>query len=339
MLFSKNSQLISRNSKAFKRKRVFFSGNIKDNFPMYLSTDKTKINFEKYNDYINFQKKNNIKSIDVYNNLLVSEKMTQYCNTIIYYWPKNKSEAKFQLLNIMSCFVIGTQIFIVGDNSSGVKSAPSILKKWINLKKIDTAKHSILIFGFLKRKIKFKIEDFFKIYMWQGFSIKSLPGVFGHKKIDEGSKLLASTFSNNITGKILDIGSGTGLLSVCLLRSSPKANLTLIENSVTALKCSQETLNENNLKGEVILSDLYSNIFKKFNLIISNPPFHEDLSVNFNVIKKIILYSIKYLNKKGELRFVTNICFNYDCLLKKIFNKHSVIKKNNRYKVYQAFLK
>ncbi|WAI18714.1 MAG: 16S rRNA (guanine(1207)-N(2))-methyltransferase RsmC [Buchnera aphidicola (Brevicoryne brassicae)] len=339
LIFSKNSQLILRNRKIFRTKRVFFSGNIKDNLPMHLSTNQTKINFQKYNDYINFQKKNNTKNINVYNELLVSEQMTQNCDTIIYYWPKSKSEAKFQLINIMSCFPIGTKIFIVGDNSSGVKSAPLILKKWLDLKKIDNAKHCILIFGFLKKKIKFTIKDFFKTHIWKDFSIKSLPGVFGYKKIDEGSKLLASTFSENINGKILDIGSGTGFLSVCLLYSSPKANLTLTDNSVTALECSKETLYTNKLKGDVIISDLYSNIFNKFDLIISNPPFHEDLSVNFDITKKIISYSIRYLRKKGELRFVTNICFNYDFLLNKIFKTYSVMKKNNKFKVYQAFLK
>jgi len=337
-LFSKTSQLILRNSKIFEKKKVFFSGNIKDKFPMYLLTNKTIINFPKYNDYINFQKIKNIKNVDIYNNLLISKKMIQDCNTIIYYWNKNKSESEFQLINIMSCFSIGTEIFIVGNNSSGIKSAPLILKKLINLKIIDNAKHSILIFGCLIKKIKFVIEDFFKIHTWKEFFIKSLPGVFGYKKIDEGSKFLASTFSKNITGKVLDVGSGTGFLSVSLLRSSPDVILTLIDNNVAALKCSKETLHTNHLKGEVILSDLYSNIFNKFDLIISNPPFHEDLKINFNIIKKMIFYSIQYLNRNGEFRFVTNSCFKYDFLLKKTFKKYSILKINNKYKVYQAFL-
>ncbi|WP_158359504.1 16S rRNA (guanine(1207)-N(2))-methyltransferase RsmC [Buchnera aphidicola] len=264
--------------------------------------------------------------------------MVKNCDTIIYYWPKNKSEALFQFINLISCLPINTQIFIVGENSSGIKSAPLMLKKWITLYKVDSAKHSILMTGSLKRKKRFLLEDFFKVHKWKNFSIKSLPGVFGDKKIDEGSKLLASTFSKSITGKILDVGCGTGFLSVSLLDCSPNVDITLIDNNKTALRCSQVTLDANQLRGKVLCSDFYSNIFEKFDLIISNPPFHDDLKINFNIVKKIICDSVNYLKFRGELRFVTNSCFDYNFLLKKTFKRYSIIEKTNKYKIYQAFL-
>ncbi len=338
MLFSQNSQLILRHSKIFKTKKVFFLGNIQDYFPAYLSTISTKINFQKYNDYINFKNENNTKNINIYNQLLISQEMIKNCDTVIYYWPKNKFEAKFQLINLFSCLAIKAQIFIVGENTSGVKSAPLILKKYIQLNKIDSAKHCILISGFLKENNKFLLRNFFKKHQWKNFSIQSLPGVFGYKKIDEGSKLLASTFSKNINGKILDMGCGTGFLSVSLLHSSPNAILTLTDNNVVALKCSQETFDFNKLNGKIIRSDLYSNIFNRFDLIISNPSFHNHLKVNHNMIKQMICDSIKYLTLKGELRFVINSCFNYDFLLKKVFKKYFILKKTKKYKVYQAFV-
>ncbi|QCI17724.1 hypothetical protein D9V61_01670 [Buchnera aphidicola (Acyrthosiphon lactucae)] len=57
MLLSKNSQIILRYSKFFQTKKVFFSGNIQDEFPLYLHTISTKINLLKYNNYIYFKKK------------------------------------------------------------------------------------------------------------------------------------------------------------------------------------------------------------------------------------------------------------------------------------------
>ncbi|WP_264357809.1 class I SAM-dependent methyltransferase [Buchnera aphidicola] len=256
----------------------------------------------------------------------------------MYYWPKDKSEAQFQLMNIISCFPINTEIFIVGNNDSGIRSAPLILKKWIELNKVDNAKHSILFSGFIQKKTIFILEDFFKTHIWKKLIIKSLPGVFGHKKVDLGSKLLASTFSGEITGKVLDIGCGTGFLSAYLLYLSSNVTLTLVDNDISALKCSQATLDINKFQAEVISSNLYSNIFKKFDLIISNPPFHNDLKIDLNIIEEIISSSRKYLNFKGELRFVTNSCFKYNVLLKKFFKKYNVLKKESGYKVYQAFL-
>ncbi|QCI22774.1 hypothetical protein [Buchnera aphidicola] len=57
MSLSKNSQLILRHSKIFQTKKVFFSGNIQDEFPLHLDTVSTKINIQRYNDYINLKKK------------------------------------------------------------------------------------------------------------------------------------------------------------------------------------------------------------------------------------------------------------------------------------------
>jgi len=264
--------------------------------------------------------------------------MIKKCDTIIYYWPKDKSEARFQIMNLISCLSTNTEIFIVGHNSSGVKSASSIFKNWIQLNKIDSAKHSILMSGLLKKKGVFILENFFQEHVWKKLIIKSLPGVFGYKKIDAGSKLLASTFSNNITGKVLDMGCGTGFLSVSLLNLSPNLIITLVDNNIAALKCSQSTLDINNLRGKVICSDLYSQISQKFNLIISNPPFHYDLKINFHIIEKIISNSKKYLTKNGELRFVINNFLNYDLLLKRHFKKYFILKKTSKYKVYQAFV-
>lgn len=306
--------------------------------PNLLLTIKTKIHFQKYSFHINLKKQDKNKHTNVSSSLFISREQTKNYNTIIYYWPKDKSEAEFQLTHLLSFFTINTEIFIVGENVSGVKHALLILKEHVIFKKIDNAKHCILIFGILIKNIKFTLNKHFKIHAWKNFFIKSLPGVFGHKKLDIGSQLLASTFSKKTNGSVLDVGCGSGFLSISLLHYSPYANLTLIDNSIFALTCSKSTLNINKLDGRVILSDVYSNIFEKFDLIISNPPFHEDLKKNFNITKKIIHESIRYLNFNGELRFVANSCYNYSSILKKTFKKCFVIEKTNKYKIYQAFL-
>ncbi|AWH90463.1 16S rRNA (guanine(1207)-N(2))-methyltransferase RsmC [Buchnera aphidicola (Melanaphis sacchari)] len=335
MLFSQDSQLILRHKDILKEKKIFFSGNIQDQLPEYLLASKKIIYFQTYQKKLNTNK---VKIIHLYKNLLISQKIIKEYEVLIYYWPKNKNEARFQLFHLLSFFKIGSKIFIIGKKSSGIKSAGEILKKWINLKKVENAKHSILFSGVLLKKPKFKLEDFFNTHVWKNLVIKSLPGVFGYKKIDEGSKLLASTFSKKIYGKILDMGCGSGVLSVSILKNSINSYLTMTDNKESALISSKETLKYNQLSANIILSDLYSNIFKKFNIIISNPPLHNDLKKDFNITKKIITQSVYYLEKKGELRFVTNSCLNYDFYLKKFFKKYSIISRTNKYKVYQANL-
>ncbi|CAL4323244.1 Ribosomal RNA small subunit methyltransferase C [Buchnera aphidicola (Protaphis terricola)] len=338
MLFSQNSQLILRYKKIFKYKKIFFSGNIQDHLPVYLPSIKTGIHITVKNIFFHEVIKN-YKKIYLYENLIVSKKNIKNYNALIYYWPKNKLEAKFQLYNLLSCFSINDEIFIVGNNSSGVKNAIKILKKWVILKKLENAKHSILFSGIIKNNTTFVLKNYFKTHTWENLFIKTLPGVFGYKKIDTGSKLLACSINKQVNGEILDIGCGSGFLSACILNKSPNSFLTMIDNKISAIISSQSTLSTNNFKGKILFSNTYSNINNKFDLIISNPPFHNDLKIDFYVIKDIITNSIKYLKIGGELRFVVNNFFNCKFILKNTFNKYNIIEKTNFYTVYQSFLR
>jgi 16S rRNA (guanine1207-N2)-methyltransferase len=62
------------------------------------------------------------------------------CDTLIYYWPKNKPEAQFQLMNLLSLLPVGCDIFVVGENRSGVRSAEQMLAEYAPLNKVDSAR-------------------------------------------------------------------------------------------------------------------------------------------------------------------------------------------------------
>lgn len=74
------------------------------------------------------------------------------CDTLIYYWPKNKPEAQFQLMNLLSLLPVGTDIFVVGENRSGVRSAEQMLADYAPLNKVDSARRCGLYFGRLEKQ-------------------------------------------------------------------------------------------------------------------------------------------------------------------------------------------
>lgn len=69
------------------------------------------------------------------------------CDTLIYYWPKNKPEAQFQLMNLLSLLPTGIDIFVVGENRSGVRSAEQMLAEYAPLSKVDSARRCGLYHG------------------------------------------------------------------------------------------------------------------------------------------------------------------------------------------------
>ena len=120
---------------------------------------------------------------------------------------------------------------------------------------------------------------------------------------------------------ILDIGTGSGCIAITL-KKEINCNVSAVDISKNALKVAKENAKINNIDINFIESDLFTNVFDKYDVIISNPPYiafdeeimdivkknepHEALYAADNGLffyKKIIESASNYLNKKSLLAF------------------------------------
>ena len=70
--------------------------------------------------------------------------------------------------------------------------------------------------------------------------------------------------------KTLDMGTGTGILGLTACANG--CEVTFADIDKNALDCAKRNSALNSFTGEFIETDLFSNIFQKFNTIIFNPP-------------------------------------------------------------------
>ena len=75
--------------------------------------------------------------------------------------------------------------------------------------------------------------------------------------------------------RCLDLGTGTGVIAVCMARYLPKAQVTAVDISPSALEMARENaaLNEVADRIEFIESDWFAHVEGKFDFIASNPPY------------------------------------------------------------------
>ncbi len=75
--------------------------------------------------------------------------------------------------------------------------------------------------------------------------------------------------------KILEIGTGSGCISVSLANYLDNIEITACDISEKAIEIANKNALNNNVANKIyfIRSDLFSNISEKFDLIISNPPY------------------------------------------------------------------
>lgn len=127
------------------------------------------------------------------------------------------------------------------------------------------------------------------------------------------------------TAKILDIGCGSGIISLMLAKKLEGAKVTGVDISDGAILISNKNKEKLNLKNVIFKkSDLFSNIDEKFDIIVSNPPYipvsykkniqkevtyEPDLALYTNDLdglyfyKKIIKEAPRFLNKSGVILF------------------------------------
>jgi 16S rRNA (guanine1207-N2)-methyltransferase len=169
------------------------------------------------------------------------------------------------------------------------------------------------------------------------FDVYTQPGVFSWEALDDGTRYLLETFDlNKIPAgtKVLDMGCGTGIIGAWLAKQG--ADVTLVDDNLLAVGCAKRTLAHHDLQGEVKPSNVFSNLAgEKFDLIISNPPFHKSFDVNTNVPHQLITQASEHLNPNGRLIIVANVFLKYDTLAKEHFKSVS-IQHNERYKIVEA---
>lgn len=145
------------------------------------------------------------------------------------------------------------------------------------------------------RELNYKYASF-------SFTFLSDNGVFSKKNIDYGSKLLLETYLSidKESKKVLDVGCGYGFIGICISIIN-NSYVDMIDINKRAIHLSKRNIKKyKNFNGNVFLSDAYSEITNKYDVIITNPP----IRVGKTKVLEILNDAFNHLNTDGSLYFV-----------------------------------
>ena len=132
------------------------------------------------------------------------------------------------------------------------------------------------------------------------FSFNTDNGVFSKGELDFGTYLLIkNVLKLDIHGDVLDLGCGYGAIGI-ILKKIFDINVTMSDINNRAIHLTKMNAKKNNACVEVINSNGYLNIDKKFSYIISNPP----IRVGKKKLYELLINSKSHLVKNGELIIV-----------------------------------
>lgn len=256
--------------------------------------------------------------------------------------PKALERAEYALAQIVPLLPAGCPLYLVGEKKGGISRAEKLMQPYgSGAEKLDSARHCQLWrmavdgraapfdLAQWQREIDIELAD-------QTIELVSLPGVFSHGRLDEGSQLLLEEPAPLPAGKVLDFGCGAGVLTTALARRNPESRFEMVDVDALALYCARQTLARNGVEAEIYPSDGLSDVHGRLAAVISNPPFHTGIKHDTSIAERFFEQITRNLLPGGEMRIVANGFLRYPALIEAHIGPCRVLRENTRFKVYSA---
>ncbi len=170
-----------------------------------------------------------------------------------------------------------------------------------------------------------------------GFEFVTSSGIFSHKRIDTGTRILIEAMEIPSNGRLLDMGCGYGPIGIVASKVNPILEVWMTDINRRATCMADENVRRNNVKASVVQGLFYEGLGDlMFDTIITNPPISAGIK---KAVIPIVEGAFNHLKWGGSLQTV--IQWNkggriMENLLKRVFNNTSIIDRESGYRVYKA---
>ena len=175
-------------------------------------------------------------------------------------------------------------------------------------------------------------------YSYRGVSLsfRTDAGVFSRGEVDTGTRVLLEALPEELSGEILDLGCGWGVIGITVAKKWPETRVTLADVNVRALELSRENAERNRTEVSCVESDgMAAFAGRTFDAVITNPP----IRAGKQVIYRMFADAAKGLNPGGALYLVirkqqgAESCIRY---LKTLFGNVEKLDKSGGFWVLRA---
>jgi len=168
----------------------------------------------------------------------------------------------------------------------------------------------------------------------RSFEFLTASGVFSHRRIDLGTRLLAESVLLPSEGCVLDMGCGYGAVGIVAAMFNPRLHVVLVDVNARAVWLARQNAERNDLRNiEVRCGNLYEPVEDLvFDCVFSNPP----VSAGMETVKEIICGAPKHLSNKGLFEMVIRSKVagkRFTALFNEAFGNCEVFARRSGYRV------
>ena len=175
-------------------------------------------------------------------------------------------------------------------------------------------------------------------YVYRGERLRFMTdaGVFSKGEVDTGTQLLLEALPEEMSGEILDLGCGWGVIGISIAKKWPECRVTMADVNLRALELSRENAKKNHAEVECVESDGMAALAGgTFDAVVTNPP----IRAGKQVIYQMFTDAAKSLKPGGVLYLVirkqqgAESCMKY---LKTIYGEVEKLDKSGGFWVLRA---
>ncbi len=172
----------------------------------------------------------------------------------------------------------------------------------------------------------------------QATTLVSCAGAFAADRLDVGAAALIEGLASApmTDAQVLDLGCGTGLVGLVAARRD--ASVTFTDVSARAIASTRETLAANDIAPAGLALGWAAEGLPDgaFDLVITNPPFHQGHDVTLEIAQAFIRSARRVLRPGGTLYLVANAFLPYEPWLRAHFARVTTAYEDGRFRVWQA---
>ncbi len=271
---------------------------------------------------------------------------------IVIKLPKSLALLEHQLIEIRRCMTSTTTVIAAGMIKHSHKSQLALFEKYIGKTHTSLAKKKArLVFATPDNRILSKnyLSPFPFTYQEKslGLSLSNHANVFSHDKLDIGTRFILAQFEVlPRANTIVDLGCGNGILGIKAATAQKEkfginSKIHFVDESYMALESAKinffdsfdktvDSFESPEFHENISLEDIE---LRAVDLIICNPPFHQNHTITDHIAKAMIANSQRMLGNGGVMWLVGNRHLDYPAKMKRIFGNCQLIAGNTKFVV------
>ncbi len=256
------------------------------------------------------------------------------------------------LVDAFSILKPGGRCYIAGANNEGIKSAAGAIETLFGNARVLARDSSHRVISAVKRAAEYTLPDGVDVAILDSrnfregdatlrgrrYRLCSRPGVFSWEHVDEATSILADVMEIRKGNSVLDLGCGSGALSLVASSLSAGGRITMVDADIEAVLSATRSAEANGIVGwRALASDVAGSVLgERFDVVVTNPPFHVGKATDLDVPMQFISDAHDVLVPGGRMFLVANRTLPYEQAIKHRFGNVVNPHDGPRFKVLTA---